>query len=140
MSDLKIFLLALFLCALAMAGCSSNTSSSTGYGQGSGYSINFTVTQAGLRQGGQTTLIAAVKDNQGNPVNDAATGVTFTSTLGASISTPTPIVGGISSAIYTAPGTSTSSTGTTTTATGVDQVTASYRGAFAYQSIYVYAP
>ncbi len=141
MSAIKILLFGLLLCALCIAGCSSNTASSSGFGSGSGYSINLTATQTILRQGGQTQLIAAVKDAQGNPVNDASTGVTFSSTLGATITQPTSIIGGICQTIYTAPsGTSSSGSTTTTTATGVDQVTASYRGAFAFVSISVFAP
>jgi hypothetical protein len=142
MSVIKIFLFGLLLCALCIAGCSSNTSSSSGFGSGSGYSINLTATQTLLRQGGGTTLIALVKDSQGNPVNDSTTGVSFTSSLGATIAVVTSINGGVCSTTYTAPGASSSSTTTTTTTTttGVDQVTASYKGAFAYQSIYVFAP
>ena len=84
MSYIKIFLFGLLLCALSMPGCSSNTSSSSGSGSGSGFSINLTATQTVLPQGGSTTLIAAIKDAQGNPVNDSATdAVTFTTSLGA---------------------------------------------------------
>jgi hypothetical protein len=145
MSYIKIFLFGLLLCVLSMSGCSSNTSSSSGFASGSGFSINLTATQTILAQGGSTTLIAAVKDAQGNPVNDSATNaVTFTSSLGATITQQNNgnIIGGISSAIYGAPGSSSSgSTGTTTTSTtGVDQVTASYRGAVAFVSIFVFKP
>ena len=118
MSYIKIFLFGLLLCALSMSGCSSNTSSSSGFASGSGFSINLTATQTILAQGGSTTLIAAVKDAQGNPVNDSATNaVSFSSSLGATITAQNSgnIIGGISSAIYGAPATSSSgSTGTTT--------------------------
>ena len=143
MSSIKFFLFGLLLCFLVMAGCSSNTSSSSGFGSGSGFSINLTATQTVIPQGGGTILIAVVKDAQGHPVNDStAKAVTFSSSLGAVI-TPNDgsITGGISSATYAAPGTSTSSTGSVTTGTtGVDQVTASYRGAFAFVSIFVFKP
>lgn len=126
------------LCGLlALAGCSSNTSSSSGFGSGSGYSINLTAAQTILPQGGQTALIASVKDAQGNPVNDSARGVSFTSSLGGTIAAQTSITGGVCSTTYTAPAASTT---TTTTNTGVDQVTASYQGAVAYVSIYVFKP
>ena len=148
---IKIFLFGLLLCALSIFGCSSNTSSSSGFASGSGFSINLTATQTILRQGGHTTLIASVKDAQGNPVNDSARGVSFSSTLGATITVPSAtITGGVCSADYAAPGaaatttTTTTTTATTptttTTTTGVDQVTASYQGAVAYVSIFVYAP
>jgi hypothetical protein len=133
MSYLKLFLIGLMLGVIGIVGCNSNTSSSSGFGTGSGYSINLTTTQSTLPQGGQTTLIAAVKDAQGNPVNDSAKGVTFTSSLAATILPTTSIIGGISSTIYTAPA------GTTTT-TGVDQVTASYQGASAFISIFIFKP
>jgi hypothetical protein len=132
--------LILCLCGLmALAGCSSNTSSSSGFGAWSGYSINLTAAQTMLPQGGQTTLIASVKDAQGNPVNDSTRGVSFTSTLGATIATVSSIVGGVSSTTYTAPAASTSTT-TTSTNTGVDQVTASYQGAVAFVSIFIFKP
>ena len=158
MSYIKISLFGLLLCALSMPGCSSNTSSSSGSGSGSGFSINLTATQTVLPQGGSTTLIAAIKDAQGNPVNDSATdAVTFTTSLGATITKQNSgtINGGVASAVYGAPGASSSgsttgTTGTTTTTTattyptigttGVDQVTASYRGAFAFISIFVFKP
>lgn len=153
MSYRRIFLFGLLLWAFCLPGCSSNTSSSSGFASGSGFSINLTATQTVLPQGGSTTLIAAVKDAQGNPVNDSATNaVTFTSSLGATITAQNSgnIIGGISSAIYGAPassssgsttGSTTGSTATTTTTTtGVDQVTASYRGAVAFVSIFVFKP
>jgi hypothetical protein len=140
MSKFKWVIGILAVSVLGFIGCSSNSSSSSGYGSGSGYSINLTTTQALLPQGGQTTLIAAVKDAQGIPVNDSSRGVTFSSTLGATITAQTSIVGGVCSTIYTAPGASSSSTTTTTTlpTMAVDQVTASYQGAVAYVSISVY--
>jgi hypothetical protein len=79
-----------------------------------------------------------VKDAQGNPVNDSAKGVTFTSSLGATITptnTPNSINLGVCSATYLAP-----AVATTTAANKVDQITASYQGAVAWVSIYVYAP
>jgi hypothetical protein len=138
MANLKLVtgILAVFI--LGVIGCSSNSSSSSGFGSGSGYSINLTAAQTVVPLGGQTTLIAAVKDAQGNPVNDSTRGVTFSSTLGATIAQPTSIVGGVSSTIYTAP--SSSSSSSTTPTTGVDQVTASYQGAVAYVSIFVFKP
>jgi hypothetical protein len=143
MSSKKMFLCGVILLALGIAGCSSNTSSSSGFGGGSGYAIDLRVTNSILPPAGQTTLTAVVRDANGNPVNDSSVPVTFTSTLGAGITgqgtsggsnTAFP-TGGVATAIYTAPG-STSTSGTTTTS-GVDQVTASYRGAFAFVSIYV---
>jgi hypothetical protein len=135
MSKIKIMVGILAVFMLGGFGCSSNTSSSSGFGSGSGYSINLTAAQTIVPLGGQTTLIAAVKDAQGNPVNDSSRGVTFSSTLGATITQPTTIVGGVSSTIYTAPA---AGSGTVTApATGVDQVTASYQGAVAYVSIFV---
>ena len=142
MSSKKFFLFGLLLCAMVMAGCSSNTSSSSGFGSGSGFSINLTASQTVLPQGGGTTLVAVVKDAQGNPVNDStANAVIYTSSLGATITQQGPgpgnIIGGVSSATYAAPAASTTAT---TTNSGVDQVTASYRGAFAFVSIFVFKP
>lgn len=137
MSNFKLVVGVLAVVIFGLAGCSSNTSSSSGYGSGSGYSINLTATQTVIPLGGQTTLIAAVKDSQGNPINDSANSVLFTSTLGATFSSTTKIVGGVCSTVYTAPAAS-ASTATTTVSSGVDQVTASYQGAVAYVSIYVY--
>jgi hypothetical protein len=137
MSNFKLVVGVLAVVIFGLAGCSSNTSSSSGYGSGSGYSINLTAAQTVIPQGGQTTLIAAVKDSQGNPINDSANSVLFTSTLGATFSSTTKIVGGVCSTVYTAPAAS-ASTATTTVSSGVDQVTASYQGAVAYVSIYVY--
>jgi hypothetical protein len=138
MSHFKLVIGVLAVVLFGLAGCSSNTSSSSGYGSGSGFSINLTATQTVIPLGGQTTLIAAVKDSQGNPVNDSTNSVQFTSTLGGTFSGTTKIVGGVCSTIYTAPAGSTSTT-TTTVSSGVDQVTASYQGAVAYVSIYAYA-
>lgn len=133
MTYTKILIFGLILCTLGIAGC-TNTSTSSGFGTGGGYSINLRATQTIIPQSGQTTLIATVRDAQGNPVNDATRGVSFTSSLGATITTVDSITLGACSTTYTAP----SSTNTATP--GVDQVTASYQGAFAYISIYVYAP
>ncbi len=136
MSYPKIFLIGLMLSVLGIAGCSSNSAVSSGFGTGGGYSINLTATQTTIPQGGQTTLNASVRDAQGNPVNDSATdAITFTSSLGSTITKQNSgtITGGVASAIYAAPA-------TTTTTTGVDQVTASYRGASAFVSIFVYKP
>jgi hypothetical protein len=138
MSHFKLVIGVLAVVLFGLAGCSSNTSSSSGYGSGSGYSINLTATQTVIPLGGQTTLIAAVKDSQGNPVNDSTNSVQFTSTLGGTFSSTTKIVGGVCSTIYTAPAGATSTT-TITVSSGVDQVTASYQGAVAYVSIYAYA-
>ena len=135
MSYIKCFLLGLVLCAsIMMAGCSSNSSSSSGFGSGSGYSVNLTATQTNIPAGGQTTLIASVKDAQGNPVNDSLRGVSFTSSLGATITAVTSVTGGVSTTTYTA------LASTSTSIPGVDQVTASYQGAFAYVSIFVFKP
>jgi hypothetical protein len=141
----KLILFALILCSVAVWGCSSNTASSSGFGSGSGYSINLTTTQSTLPQGGSTTLIAAVRDAQGNPVNDSTNNaVSFTSSLGGTFTYPnTPnsttgnIVGGVCTAIYATPATTISTIGS---AGGVDQVTASYRGASAFVSIFVFRP
>jgi hypothetical protein len=142
MSDIKIIVGILAVFILGMVGCSSNSSSSSGFGSGSGYSINLTAAQSIVPLGGQTTLVAAVKDAQGNPVNDSSRGVSFSSTLGATITSQSSIVGGVCTTTYTAPAGSSSSstTTTTTTTTGVDQVTASYQGALAYVSIFIFKP
>ena len=83
MTYTKIFLFCLMLCVLGIAGCTSNTSTNSGFGSGSGFTIDLRTTNSILPQGGQATLIASVKDAQGNPVNDSTRGVTFTSTQGA---------------------------------------------------------
>jgi hypothetical protein len=131
MTYAKIFLCCLIVCVLGVTGCTSNTTTSSGYGQGTGYTIDLRATQTLLPQGGSTILIASVKDNQGNPVNDSSRGLVFTSTQGATITPDDKINLGVSNATYAAP--------TTITANVVvDQVTASYQGAFAYISIEIY--
>ena len=133
MTYTKIFLCCLMLFVLGISGCNSNTSTTSGFGPGSGYTINLRATQTILPQGGQTTLIASVKDNQGNPVNDSSRGVTFTSTQGGNFPTKEAFISlGVCSATYTAP--------SPTASVVVDQVTASYQGAFAFVSIEVYKP
>jgi hypothetical protein len=132
MTYAKIFLCCLILCVLGITGCSSNTTSSSGYGQGTGYNISLRTTQALLPQGGSSILIATVKDNQGNPINDSSGGVLFTSTQGATIVKDVDSINlGVCNATYTAPS-------TTAANVVVDQVTASYQGAFAFVSIEVY--
>ena len=128
----KILIGCLILCLLGIAGCTSNTSTSSGFGSGSGYTINLRATQTILPQGGQTILIASVKDNQGNPVNDSTRGLIFTSTQGATITAEEFINLGVCIATYTAP------SSTSIPSAVVDQVTASYQGAFAYVSIEVF--
>ena len=132
MTYTKIFLFCLLMCVLGIAGCTSNTTTNSGFGSGSGYTIDLRTTNSILPQGGHATLIASVKDAQGNPVNDSTRGVTFTSTQGASITADKVINLGVSSADYTL------AAATTLPSTVVDQVTASYQGAFAYISIQVY--
>ncbi len=132
MTYTKIFLFCLLMCVLGIAGCTSNTSTNSGFGSGSGYTIDLRTTNSILPQGGQATLIASVKDAQGNPVNDSTRGVTFTSTQGATITADKVINLGVCSADYTL------AAATTLPSTVVDQVTASYQGAFAYISIQVY--
>ena len=136
MTYTKIFLYCLMLCVLGIAGCTSNTSTESGFGTGNGFNINLRATQTILQQGGQTTLFASVKDGQGNPVNDTVQGVRFTSTQGAVITADKTINLGVCSATYTAPGAGS----TTQPNTVVDQVTASYQGAFAFISIQVSKP
>jgi hypothetical protein len=133
MTYTRIFIYFLILCVLGIAGCSSNTSTNSGFGSGSGYSIDLRATQTILPQGGQTILIASVKDGQGNPVNDSTRGgVTFTSTQGGTFPTKDASINlGVCNATYLAPTSSTLNV-------VVDQVTASYQGAFAYVSIEVY--
>ena len=139
MTYIKIFIFCLMLCVLGNIGCSDsssgigkNSSSCTDFGTGSGYKIKLCVTNSILPQGGQTTLIASVKDGQENPVNDSSRGVTFTSTQGATINADKTINLGVCSAIYTAPAAATQPS------TVVDQIEASYQGAFAHISIQVY--
>jgi hypothetical protein len=127
----------LIIFTLFLLGCNSNTSSSSGFGSGSGYSLNLTTSNSSVPEGGSATLIVAAKDAQGNPVNDSVQGISFSSTLGGSFSPPSPsLSSGVATTVYTAPG----GTTTTTAAVGVTQITASYKGAFAYMSIYVFKP
>jgi hypothetical protein len=134
MTYLKIFIYCLMLCALGIAGCTSNTSTSSGFATGSGYNINLTITSTLLPRSGQTTLIATVRDAQGNPVNDDSRGVSFTSTQGATITLVDDKINlGVCTAVYTAP----ADPGALIV---VDQITASYQGAYAYNSIEVYKP
>jgi hypothetical protein len=135
MTNTKIFLFCLLMCVLGIAGCASNTSTNSGFGSGSGYTIDLRTTNSILPQGGQATLFASVKDAQGNPVNDSARGVTFSSTQGATITkVEDKITLGVTTATYTAPGTGS----TTQPAAVIDQITASYQGAFAFFSIEVF--
>lgn len=136
MSLQKLFLFSLILCALAIAGCNSNSAVSSGFGSGSGFSINLTATQTNIPQGGQTTLIALVRDGQGIPVNDSTGGVVFTSSLGGTFVQiqPINILAGAASITYTAP------TAANPATPGVDQITASYRGASAFVSVFVFRP
>jgi hypothetical protein len=139
MKRLATLMSLLTIAALAMLGCSANTSSSSGYGSGSGYSLNITTSNSSVPEGGSTTLIVTAKDGQGNPVNDSVTPITFSSTMGGSFSPATPFLSsGVTSSVYTAPGGT--ATTTTTAASVVTQVTASYKGAFAYMSIYIFKP
>jgi hypothetical protein len=139
MAQVKTLGWIVFGCALLiLAGCSSNTSSSSGYGSGSGYIMSITATNTTIPYGGSSTLIVSVKDPVGNPVNDTSIKVTFSSTQGGTFdpATAPDLVGGLTTVIYKSPALST----TTTQTSVVDQITASYRGAFAYVSIYVYKP
>ncbi|MBI5584448.1 MAG: hypothetical protein HY892_11555 [Deltaproteobacteria bacterium] len=139
MKRLATLLSLLSILALALLGCSSNTSSSSGFGSGSGFSLNVTTSNSSVPEGGSTTLIVTAKDGQGNPVNDSVTPVTFSSTLGGSFSPTSPfLASGVTSSVFTASGGSSSSSSTATV--GVTQITASYKGAFAYMSIYVFKP
>jgi hypothetical protein len=128
----------LTLLTVALLGCSSNTSSSSGFGTGSGYSLNMTITNTTIPEGGTTTVIIAARDAQGNPVNDSVQGVILASTLGGTFSPVSPFLSsGVATTVFTASG------GTTTTpaaAAGVTQIQASYKGAIAYQSVYVFKP
>ena len=127
----KILVFCLFLSVLFLAGCSSNTSTNSGFGSGSGYTIDLRATQTMLPQGGSAIIIASVKDSQGNPVNDSSRGLIFTSSQGANITAEEFINLGVCNATYTAPATITASV-------VVDQITASYQGAFAFVSIEVF--
>jgi hypothetical protein len=123
---------------MILAGCSSNTASTSGYGSGSGYTMSLTATNTSLPYGGSTQLIVSVKDPVGNYVNDSTIKVTFSSTRGGTFdpATAPDLVGGLTTVIYKAPALD----ATTSQASVVDQVTASYRGAYAYVSIFVYKP
>jgi hypothetical protein len=138
MAQIKTLGWIVFSCALLiLAGCSSNTSSTSGYGSGSGYTMSITATNTTIPYGGSSTLIVSVKDAVGNSVNDTSIKVTFSSTQGGTFEPATSdLVGGVGTVIYKSPALST----TTTQSSVVDQVTASYRGAFAYTSIFVYKP
>jgi len=128
----------LIILAAALLGCNSNTSSSSGFGSGSGYSLNLTTSNTSVPEDGSATLIVAARDAQGNPVNDSVQGVTFSSTLGGTFTPTSPFLSsGVATAVFTA---SKGTTTTTTAAVGVTQITASYKGAFAYMSIYVFKP
>ena len=138
MNRITTLICLLVILSLFLLGCNSNTSSSSGFGSGSGYSLNITTSNTSVPEGGSTTLIVAAKDAQGNPVNDSVQGVTFSSTLGGSFSPATPFLSsGVATTIFTASG---GTTTTPTAAVGVTQITASYKGAFAYMSIYVFTP
>ena len=139
MKRLLPWLSLLSILALAVLGCSANTSSSSGYGSGSGYSLNITTTNSSVPESGSTTLIVTAKDGQGNPVNDSVTGVTFSSTLGGTFNPTSPFLSsGVATTVYTAPGGTTPTT--PAAATGVTQISASYKGAFAYMSLYIFKP
>ena len=138
MNRIIILICLLIILTLFLLGCNSNTSSSSGFGSGSGYSLNLTTSNTSIPEGGSATLIVAAKDAQGNPVNDSVQGVTFSSTLAGSFSPVSPFLSsGVATAVFTAAG---GTTTTTTAAVGVTQITASYKGAFAYMSIYVFKP
>lgn len=141
MNRITTLICLLIILSLILLGCNSNTSSSSGFGSGSGYSLNLTTSNTSIPEGGSATLIVAAKDAQGNPVNDSVPGVTFSSTLGGSFSpNPTSLSSGVATTIFT-PSSGTTPTPTPTTAAlGVTQITASYKGAFAYMSIYVFKP
>jgi hypothetical protein len=129
----------LIILSLFLLGCNSNTSSSSGFGSGSGFSLNLTTSNTSVPEGGSTTLIVAAKDAQGNPVNDSVQGVTFSATLGGSFSPASPFLSsGVATTVFTASG------GTSPTPAaaqvGVNQITASYKGAFAFMSIFVFKP
>ena len=130
----------LIILAASLLGCNSNTSSSSGFGTGSGYSLNLTTSNTSIPEGGSATLIVAAKDAQGNPVNDSVQGVTFSATLGGSFSPVSPFLSsGVGTTVFTASG-GTTPTPTPAAAVGVNQITASYKGAFAYMSIFVFKP
>jgi hypothetical protein len=71
-------------------------------------------------------------------VNDSVQGVTFSATLGGSFSPGSPFLSsGVATTVFTASG---GATPTPAAAVGVNQITASYKGAFAYTSIFVFKP
>jgi hypothetical protein len=138
MNRITTLIYLLIILTLFLLGCNSNTSSSSGFGSGSGYSLNLTTSNTSIPEGGSATLIVAAKDAQGNPVNDSVQGVTFSSTLGGSFSPSSPFLSsGVATTVFSASG---GATPTPTAALGVTQITASYKGAFAYMSIYVFTP
>ena len=129
----------LIILSLFLLGCNSNTSSSSGFGSGSGFSLNLTTSNTSVPEGGSTTLIVAAKDAQGNPVNDSVQGVTFSSTLGGSFSPASPFLSsGVATTVFTA--SAAPPPRLPTAAVGVNQITASYKGAFAFMSIFVFTP
>lgn len=141
MKRLAILVSLLTIAAFTLLGCSANTSSSSGYGSGSGYSLNITTSNSSVPEGGNTTLIVTAKDGQGNPVNDSVTPILFSSTLGGSFSPASPFLSsGVTSTVFTASGGTATTTPTPTATVGVTQITASYKGAFAYMSIYIFKP
>ena len=134
MTYTKIFLFCLLMCVLGIAGCTANTSTNSGFGSGGGFTIDLRTTNSILPQGGHATLIASVKDAQGNPVNDSARGVTFTSTQGAAITADKTINLGVCSADYTAPAATTQPTAV------VDQIRLPIRGPLPMLVLQVYKP
>lgn len=141
MKRLATLVALLIISAITLMGCSANTSSSSGFGSGSGYSLNITTSNSSVPEGGSTTLIISAKDGQGNPVNDSVTPIVFSSTLGGSFSPASPFLSsGVTSTVFTASGGTVTPTPTPTATVGVTQITASYKGAFAYMSIYIFKP
>ena len=84
MTYTKIFLCCLMLCVLGIARLFQHFHLQR-FWIGRRLQHQLTATQTILPQGGQTILIASVKDNQGNPVNDSTRGVTFTSSQGGDL-------------------------------------------------------
>jgi hypothetical protein len=141
MNRITTLICLLVILTLFLLGCNSNTSSSSGFGSGSGFSLNLTTSNTSIPEGGSATLIVAAKDAQGNPVNDSVQGVTFSSTLGGSFSPASPFLSsGVATTVFTASGGTTPTPTPTTAAVGVTQITASYKGAFAFMSIFVFTP
>lgn len=139
MNRIITLLCLLILLTVSLLGCSSNTSSSSGFGSGSGYSLNLTASNTTIPEGGSATLIVAAKDAQGNPVNDSVQGIIFSSTLGGTFDPALPFLSsGVATSVFTASGGTT--TPTPAAAVGVTQITASYKGAFAFMSIFVFKP